>query len=279
MLSGKIKEIRMVVTDLDGTLLNDRQEISHRDTATLEWLGERNICRVIATGRNLFSAKKVLSPGVPVDYLVFSTGAGAIDWKTGELIFAEHFLEKDVTLAMGALTKTNVSFMVHNRVPDNHYFWYHDAGCGVTDFHRRCEIYRDYATPLGTSPRDFSHISQFLAIVAENSLALEKLKRLLVSLRVIRTTSPLDKKSMWIEIFPRHVSKGHTVERLCRLLGVERSGTIGIGNDYNDTELLNFVNYPFAVDNSPGIFKEGYTACRSNNENGFTDAVFRVIDP
>jgi hydroxymethylpyrimidine pyrophosphatase-like HAD family hydrolase len=279
MRNGKRKEIRMVVTDLDGTLLNDRQEISRRDTETLEWLGQKNICRVIATGRNLFSAKKILPPGVPVDYLVFSTGAGAIDWKTGELIFAEHFLEKDVTLAMEALTGTNVSFMVHNRVPDNHYFWYHDASCGVIDFHRRCELYRDYATPLGTSPRDFSHISQFLAIVPENSLVLEKLKTLLASLRVIRTTSPLDKKSMWIEIFPRHVSKGHTVERLCKMLGVVRSGTMGIGNDYNDIELLNFVGYPFAVNNSPEIFKENYPSCRSNNENGFTDAVLRVLDP
>jgi hydroxymethylpyrimidine pyrophosphatase-like HAD family hydrolase len=278
MGSRETKEIRMVVTDLDGTLLNDRQEISPRDTETLEWLGEKNICRVIATGRNLYSAKKILHPEVPVDYLVFSTGAGAIDWKTGELIFAEHFLEKDATLALEALTGAGVSFMVHNRVPDNHYFRYHDAMCGVSDFRRRCELYRDYATPLGTGSPGFSHISQFLAIAMENNILLDRLKTLLASLRVIRTTSPLDKKSMWIEIFPWHVSKGHTVERLCSMLGVERSGTIGIGNDYNDTELLNFVRYPFAVDNSPETLKKNFPPCRSNNENGFTDAVLRVID-
>ncbi len=273
------KGISMVVTDLDGTLFNDRQEISRENMQTLEWLGERNICRVIATGRNLYSAKKILPPGLPVDYLVFSTGAGAVDWKTGELIYAEHLREEDVTLAIKILTGAGMSFMVHNKVPDNHFFRYYDANCGMVDFHRRCELYRAYASPLETGSAGFAQVSQLLAIGSECPGNLEELRSRLGSLRVVRTTSPLDGKSMWIEIFPMHVSKGHTVERLCKMLEMDRSGTVGIGNDYNDTELLNFVTHPFAVGNSPEPLKRAFPSCNSNNENGFTDAVLRVLGP
>ncbi len=38
---------------------------------SLFWLGENNIIRVIATGRNFFSVIKVLKDNFPIDYLIF----------------------------------------------------------------------------------------------------------------------------------------------------------------------------------------------------------------
>ncbi len=270
-------EIEMVITDLDGTLLNDDQLITNKDIDTLLWLGEKKICRVIATGRNLYSIKKVLPVDVPFDYVVFSTGAGVVDWLTGKLIFAEYLKEKDVTIAIETLIGERVSFMVHDMVPDNHAFLYFDANCGNSDFKRRIALYNDYAVPLSLKPQNYKHASQLLAIVPENLTILEKIKSKLGSLRVIRTTSPLDGENMWIEIFPADVSKGHTVEWLCKNLNINPLCTIGIGNDYNDLDFLNFVTFPFAVANAPEPIKKLYRKCRSNNKSGFTDAVRQII--
>lgn len=41
----------MVVTDLDGTLLQTRRKVSNADIDTLEKLQQRGIIRVVATGR------------------------------------------------------------------------------------------------------------------------------------------------------------------------------------------------------------------------------------
>ncbi|TVR74776.1 MAG: HAD family phosphatase [Marinilabiliales bacterium] len=270
------QRVDMVITDLDGTLFNDSKEISKTDLDTLHWLGEQNIHRVIATGRNLFSLKKVLPSGIPVDYLVFSTGAGVIDLKSGELIYAEHLREPDVKLAIEVLTAAKMSFMVHDLVPDNHAFLFFDASCGNNDFHRRIELYRDFAAPLQVDPPNYTHASQLLAIVPENLELLEKIRDRLDSMRVVRTTSPLDGKTMWAEIFPSGVSKGHTVEWLCNRLGVDRSFTLATGNDYNDLDLLNFAAYPFAMENAPEPVRKLYRSCRSNNKSGFTDAVCQV---
>ena len=267
----------MVVTDLDGTLFDDGKNIGRRDLETLEWLGENGICRVIATGRNLWSIRKVLHPDTPIDYLVFSTGAGAMDWKTGELLYAAHLKEKEVSLAVETLIERGISFMVHDLVPENHAFLYYDAGCGNNDFVRRREIYEGFAFPLTLGPPNYRHASQLLAIVPENPQILEEIREKLSSLRIIRTTSPLDGESMWIEIFPQEVSKGHTVEWLCGRLGIDPALTMGIGNDYNDLDLLNFVMHPFAVSNAPETIKKLYPVCMSNNDHGFTDAVYRMI--
>lgn len=268
--------VDMVITDLDGTLFNDNKQISNRDIKTLEWLGSRGIIRVIATGRNLFSARKVLHPETPVDYLVFSTGAGAIEWKTGKLIYAEHLREPEVALAIETLKEAGMSFMVHDLVPDNHAFLYHDADCGNSDFHRRIDIYHDFAAPLEMDPPNYAHASQLLAIVPENLALLEEIRSKLASMRVVRTTSPLDGKTMWLEVFPAGVSKGHTVEWLCRKTGTDTSCTLGLGNDYNDIDLLNFVRFPFAVENAPDPIKKLYPRCMSNNDSGFSDAVHRL---
>ena len=83
-----MSEVKMVVTDLDGTLLQSDQSISQKDKETLERLGTLGVCRVAATGRNLFKVRQVLTEKSPFDYVIVSSGAGIIDWRTQELIRA-----------------------------------------------------------------------------------------------------------------------------------------------------------------------------------------------
>ena len=83
-----MSEVKMVVTDLDGTLLQSDHSISPTDKETLERLGSLDVCRVAATGRNLFKVRQVLNEDSPFDYVIVSSGAGIIDWKSQKLIRA-----------------------------------------------------------------------------------------------------------------------------------------------------------------------------------------------
>ena len=47
MNQAKNQNIEMVITDLDGTLLNNNREVSLEDMKSLYWLGENNIIRVV----------------------------------------------------------------------------------------------------------------------------------------------------------------------------------------------------------------------------------------
>ena len=88
-MSNMKKECRVVFTDLDGTLLSSNQKLSNSNRQMLEDLGQRNIARVVITGRSLLSCNRVINENFPIDFLVTSSGAGIFAHQPRELI--HHF--------------------------------------------------------------------------------------------------------------------------------------------------------------------------------------------
>lgn len=265
----------MVVSDLDGTLLSSARLISPNNLATLEELGRKGIVRVIATGRSLYSFQKVIPRHFPIDYLVFSSGAGVFDWTTQELLLSHHLSAPEIQRGIRLLVQHELDFMLHHPVPKNHHFWYREAGTPSPDFLRRYELYKAFASPLEVSSFAAQAACQFLAIVrgAASLQKYEELKTLLSPLNVIRTTSPLDNTSFWIEIFPQSVSKALGSEWLAQRFQIEPATIAAIGNDYNDLDLLQWAGYSFVVSNAPDDLKQTYTPVASNDRDGFSEAV------
>jgi len=76
-----------------------------------------------------------------------------------------------------------------------------------------------------------------------------------------------------MEIFPNTVSKAHGIEEICRITGIARENTLGIGNDFNDLEMLDFTQHSYVVDNAPEELKLKYLISLAHNEDGFSHAV------
>jgi len=268
-------ERRMVITDLDGTLLQTRGKISTTNVSTLKDLGHHQIIRAIATGRSLYSARNVLPCSFPIDYLIFSSGAGIIDWHTQQILAVHHLSRREIALASSLLIDHELDFMIHKPIPDNHHFFYRATGRENLDFVRRCQRYQAFATPLDTTSSNFRKACQIVAIDPNRGLQskYDTIKEHLNTLKVIRSTSPLDGLSTWIEIFPVSVSKALASERLARKHNVNRTTTLALGNDYNDLDLLQWAGNSFVVCNAPPDLKQIYRSVSSNNEDGFTEAV------
>ncbi|MCP4398291.1 MAG: HAD family phosphatase [bacterium] len=266
---------RMVVTDLDGTLLSSARIVSPDNLATLEQLGQQGIVRVIATGRSLYSFQKVIPRHFPIDYLVFSSGAGIFDWTTQELLLSHHLSAPEVRQGICLLVQHELDFMLHHPIPENHHFWYREADTPNPDFLRRYELYKAFASHLDVSNFTEQSACQFLAITRGTaSLSkYEALKMQLSPLKVIRTTSPLDNTSFWIEIFPQSVSKALASGWLAQRFQLDPATILAIGNDYNDLDLLQWAGYSFVVSNAPDDLKQAYTPVASNDLNGFSEAV------
>lgn len=268
--------IKAVFTDLDRTLLTNSGTISKQNLTAMELLREKNILLIIATGRNLFSAKKVLNDEHLFKYLMFSSGAGVIDWDTNELIYKNHINSINTKKAIDILLENEIDFMVHDVILENHKFkyWTHHS---LPDFKRRIQLYKDYAQPLKLENAP-TKATQLLAILGKDQLdKFERLNHQLDFVKVIRTTSPLDHNSIWLEIFPKNISKGHTAEWLCKWLNILKEETIGIGNDFNDLDLLEFTSESYVVDNAPVELREKYNIIASNENNGFAKCINRII--
>ncbi len=77
----------VILSDLDGTLLPSKvRSVSAAIITTLQRLGELGATRAVVTGRNYHSTQKVLQADFPIDYLIFSSGAGIVDWKSKQIV-------------------------------------------------------------------------------------------------------------------------------------------------------------------------------------------------
>lgn len=269
--------LNMVVTDLDGTLANQNGEISEADLATLKHLGETGIMRVIATGRSLYSVKKSIDANLPLDFLLFSCGAGILDWKKKKIIKNNALRFDEIEHTNSYLFDLNVDFMLHLPIPDNHHFFYHSAGNSNPDFEKRIQLYRKFSRKIKKEKINITSACQYVVIPGEGSVSYEKIVNDLTNLSVIRTTSPLDKQTPWLEIFPACVSKGQSAAWLCNRLGIKQSSVLSIGNDYNDLDLLEWSGYSYAVGNAAVVLKQKFNLTKSNHESAFMHAVHDVL--
>ena len=271
-------DFRIIFTDLDGTLLDNNSRLSIENENALNYLGKKGVIRVVATGRSLYSVKKVMTQDFPIDYLVFSSGAAIMNWKKQNIIYKESIPIEEYRAVIELLKENQLSFMIHKEIPNNHAFYYWSNSELNPDFQKRLEYYKSHSTPYQEETIFDHEITQFVVIFKPDQEKLfHDFRSQISSLKTIRTTSPLDFQSIWLEIFPKNVSKGHAAEWLCRKCIILPQKTLSIGNDYNDLDMLRWTRKAFVVQNAPNELKKEFEVTLSNQENGFAKIIESYI--
>ncbi|MDD3104255.1 MAG: HAD family hydrolase, partial [Candidatus Cloacimonetes bacterium] len=227
---------------------------------------------------SLYSLKNVLPHDAPLDYAIFATGAGILDWHTKELIFSHDLDAEEVRKVCATLEEFEIDYILDNQVQDTHHMQYR-AKTGMTDFWRRVDHYKDFAEEL--DPNNIDQVmaaTQFLAMVAQDREDLyHEIYKRLYPLSAVRTTSPIDYCTMWIEIFAPGVNKGGAVRFMMRKLGASADDIMVIGNDYNDLEMLSISPNAYVTGNAPLDLRRKYQTVPSCDTNGFAEAVRRWL--
>ena len=264
----------LFIMDFDGTLLRSDRTFNEVDLLALQELGELGIIRAIATGRSLFSFNRACNSNLPLDFVIFSMGAGVLQYNGGGIVRQTSLEAHEVTRACEVLKACRLDFMIHRAIPENHMFAYFKSSSKNDDFDRRLELYSQHAQPLAGPTHGFDLATQLLAVVppGDGSTVLAEIRSQLPDFSIIHTTSPLDGQSMWIEIFPNTVSKSLTASWLADQLDVDSQRIVSVGNDYNDLDLLEWTANSFVVENAPADLRSRFTAVASNNNGGVAEA-------
>ncbi len=271
-----LKPAGIFITDFDGTLVRSDGTVAPTDLRALSSLKHRGVVRVVATGRSLYSFHRSRVSGLAVDYVVFSCGAGIMKVADRRVIRKKNLSASRVRQAVRLLNELGLDFMLHREIPENHYFLYRRAGGHNPDFESRIALYRPFCRPLdgeeGSGPA-----CQLLAVLPgqRGDEIFKLVSQTLADFSVIRTTSPLDHRSVWIEIFAPGVSKSGAVEWLAGQLGIGREKTMAVGNDYNDCDLLQWAGEGVVVANAPEELRRAFPKVASNDECGVAEAVSR----
>jgi Cof subfamily protein (haloacid dehalogenase superfamily) len=277
-----MNNIRLVATDLDGTFLRNDKTISPANLDTLEHLGSNGIIRVAATGRNMLKVKDVIPDHVPFDYIVYSSGAGIFNWHENRHIYTKSISAASADHLISYFISEDVNFHAFHPAPENHLHWYHRGSEPCEEFERYHLHHQMHARPLPDSGKLNSELCQFLVVIPGDEEKFYRMKNQIEALcpeiRVIRATSPLNTGYIWMEIFHKSVSKGNGVLYLCNLLDIDPKNTLGIGNDYNDIDLLEVTAYSFLTDNAPDELKKSFRLVPANEEDAFALVVSKIFN-
>jgi Cof subfamily protein (haloacid dehalogenase superfamily) len=269
----------MVITDLDGTLLNSDRKPGEKNLEALRKLGKDNFIRVIATGRHLVSLLSAIKEDFPIDYVIFSSGAGVYEMKSKKVLRSISLDRSETNRIIDAFVSLRYDFMLHEPIPENHRFAYKRFNSNNPDFEHRILMYEQYAEELHLPVSASMTAAQALAIRPKpySSAELDAARKKLSEFTVIRTTSPIDGESLWIEVFPNAVSKGKTSAWLAVYLGIRKEKVLAIGNDYNDMDMLEWAGKGIAVGNAKPELLERFASVATNDSSGFAMAVEKYL--
>ena len=268
--------IRLIAVDLDGTVLNDRKQLTPRTAAALTAAAARGVEIVPATGRTAagLPAELLALPGVR--YAITSNGARMMDLASGQAV-RELYLPRETALAAfdilarydcmadlfqdgkGYTTAANRA-AAYRFVPDN-----------LRDYVLNTRtILPDLRAFIASQERGIEKLTIFFLDEAERQRAWAEVAALGVD---VVSSLPLN-----MEINAAGVNKGAGLLALAEQLGLPASALMACGDGGNDTAMVAAAGLGVAMANAfPEVKAAAGYVTASNNEDGVALAVEKFV--
>lgn len=267
------QRIRLIATDLDGTLLRNDKTVSPRNAEAIRLAHQAGLLVVGATGRYLASLPSILAP-VGVDYAVTSNGAQCYQLSTGKLLFEDTISTDAAARIIAHLTEHFPEARTEVAIGDG---WTHYAQPGYADLlsdleRRNFPIEYRVLTSL-------DEIDQPLIKVTARHPSLRP-EVLLDSLLASGMPGfhPTTSGGPILEISGAGITKAHGVARLAEQLGFDAEQVMAIGDARNDIELLGWAGIGVAMGNAiPETIAAADHTTATNQEDGFAMAVEALL--
>lgn len=265
---------KLLVLDVDGTLLNDAREISKRTLTTLLKVQQMGIRVVLASGRptyGLMPLAKALELGNYGGFIVSYNGCQIIKAQNGKILFERRinpemlpYLEKKARKNGFAIFTYHDDTIITDS-PDNEYIQ-NEARLNNLRIIKEDE----FSTAIDFSPCKCMLVSEDEEVL----IGLEKhWKR-----RLNGTLDTFRSEPYFLEVVPCGIDKANTLGALLEQLDVTREEVIAIGDGVCDVTMLQLAGFGVAMGHSQDSVKvcADYVTA-SNEEDGVALAVEKII--
>ncbi|MDR1644880.1 MAG: Cof-type HAD-IIB family hydrolase [Tannerellaceae bacterium] len=261
---------RLLVLDVDGTLLDNDKEITPSTLATLLKVQQMGVRIVLASGRSTHGLKPVAQT-LELDkydgYILSYNGGQIFRMQTNELLFERRINPKDIPYIEKqarnyglALLTYHRDTIITNRAADVH------VGEEAARNRMRLVETADFASLITFSPCKCMLVSDDLELLAGLESKLKK--RLAGSLDVFRS------EPYFLEVVPPQINKADTLGVLMEKLSVPPEAVMAIGDGICDIGMIQMAGLGIAMGHAAEQVKRcaDYTTA-SNSEDGVTKAV------
>ena len=262
ILGGKMK---MLVFDLDGTLLDNNRNMFSENIDYLNKLKNDGYIVVVATGRTLLSAYNKLNKIDCVNYIISDTGASIYDVNKKEIVFNKT-ISKNIVSSILDLYDERFKYI---EICSNGL--YYKYSLSLEEKSDICKTYKDKNLLLA----DINEISHMAFSLLNNGYVMEMYNYLIKNYTsfdcIVMQDSFSNSKS--IEILPKMVSKYNAINKLANYLNIQNDEIMVFGDGLNDIEMIEKCGIGVAMNNALNEVKEkaNYITKKTNEELGVID--------
>ncbi len=264
--------MRLVASDLDGTLLGPESRLTGATIDALRRAHDAGIAIVAATGRSHLSAARLIAPAGVIDWAVCSNGATR--FSTVDDRVDQHFAIAPDTLA--SLFDTILAAL-----PGAAFAWERPSGVAwdaafVALQPPVDEMRRPDAGPP-VAPGDWPTDAIKVLVVHPDYARMELLAALEECLP--EGVTPSCSGAPFVELTGPGVDKAFGLRRLCEQLGVAANEVIAFGDQQNDLAMLRWAGTGVAVANAHEVVHTVADATTASNaDDGVAAYLHRLLD-
>jgi Cof subfamily protein (haloacid dehalogenase superfamily) len=259
--------IKLIATDMDGTLLNENGQVPENFPSTLEKLEKRNIKFVVASGRPYYTLYENFAPISDKLYYICDNGAFIVE--NGEIV-SINIMNKD---------KVNEIVKCSKSIPNTEVIL-----CGINGaYHRPCskeftdEIDKYYIKKHIVDDLTEVNDDIFKVTICDLNSASDN------SYKIIKPKFNLDfmvvvSGDVWVDIMNNDVNKGEALKKIQESQNISYEETMVFGDFYNDVEMLRTAHYSFVMENANEDMKQyGNFIAPKNTENGVIKTIEKYV--
>ncbi|MCR5528736.1 MAG: HAD family hydrolase [Saccharofermentans sp.] len=240
--------VRLILSDLDHTLLREDGTISDNTLSVLKSCREKGILFAIATARYWIGAEKYITMLSP-DFEI--TTDGTLIHSGNDQIYSCEFSEETTDLIVRLLIEAVPGVEI-------------TVACGKTVYWNSADIasseklhkavYCDYSSPLDV------RANKIVAELPDESVAREIASKAGCELQCYRG-------ERWYAFLPVGAGKVSAIKALSSVTGVPLEDMVAFGDDSNDISMLRMCGIGVAVDNALPEVKSAADALTSSNDD------------
>ena len=268
---------KLIVSDMDGTLLGDNHKITEENKIALSKALEKGVKIVPASGMIYNSAREhfdFLDINTP---LIACNGAIIKETKTNKLIYKNN-IPNDICLKIiDIFEKNEVYYQLYS---ENTMMCKNLSKEDQRKTKERLKNFfnDDINVHFGDDLKEEVVKHKILKIIAIDDYDMDKLKKVKEDLDQIED---IEITSSWfnnVEIMHKGVNKGEALKALINYLGIDKDDVIAFGDNYNDLPMLELAGIGVVMGNANDEVKEkGDYITAKNTEDGVAKAIYKFL--
>jgi Cof subfamily protein (haloacid dehalogenase superfamily) len=273
--------IRLLATDIDGTLLNPQFQVSEGDLAALRRAHAAGMEIVLVTGRRHTFALPIAQQ-LGFDLWLISSNGAVTRSLSGETFHRDLMPAETCRQLCEAMIEFRGHMVltfdkeIKGAIVLEHL---DEIGLSIRRWLEKNMEFIEFVVPIERALVSDPVQAMFCGTMARMSVALEALKGtgLMDKITVLRTEYPVRDLSM-IDVLNRGCSKGHALERWARHRGFHRDQVMAVGDNHNDVEMLEFAGHPVIMGNAcEELRARGWRVTLGNEACGVAAALEEVM--